>query len=278
MNTAALHRDQFMPQPLPGRGPGWGLALFAHGLLVLALAIGVSWRASPPAAVHAELWAEVPRAAQPERVVPPVTPSPQPVVSPPEPRQPTTPSSQDAEDAQIAIAKAKREKALEEARNQRDIEKKKAKDEADKAAQKLAAQRKAQEDQREKQDTDRTNAAREAQLKRIQGLAGSSSASPITAKGNAAPSSGPSADYLGRVAAQIKPHINNPSVSGNPSVVFEIFLAADGRIVSQRLISPSGVSAWDDAVERGIIDTKILPRLPDGTAPKSIILSVRPGD
>ena len=222
MNTAALQRDQFMPQPLSGRGPGLVLALFAHGMLVLALAIGVSWRASPPAAVHAELWAEVPRAALPERVEPPVTPAPQPVVSPPEPREPRPSSSQDTENAQIAIAKAKREKALEEARNQREIEKKKAKDEADKAAQKLAAQRKAQEEQKEKQDTERTNAAREAQLKRIQGLAGSSSASPITAKGNATASSGPSSDYLGRVAAQIKPRINNPSVSGNPSVVFRI--------------------------------------------------------
>ena len=162
-------------------------------------------------------------------------------------------------------------------REQREIQKKKAKAEAEKAAQKLQAERKAQEQKEEQEEQDRIAAAREAQLRRIQNLAVSGGGSP-SSTGDAAQASGPSADYLSRVAAQIKPRIINPSVSGNPSVVFEIFLAPDGRIVGQRLLSPSGVVAWDSAVERGIIDTKVLPRMPNGTAPKSIILSVRPGD
>jgi colicin import membrane protein len=282
MSAAALPHDHFMPQPLPGRGTGVVLALLAHGLLVLALALGVSWHTSVPTVVQAELWAEVPRAAAPALAEPALTEAPQAVVNPPAPRQPPPPSPQEIEDAQIATEKIKRAKVREEARVQREIEEKKvleqkrAKDEAEKLAKKLAAERKAQEEFKEQQEKERIAAARQAQLRRIQGLAGSSGAP--TASGDAAQASGPSADYLSRVAAQIKPRINNPSVSGNPSVVFEIFLASDGRILGQRLISPSGVRAWDDAVERGIIDTKVLPRLPSGSAPKSIILSVRPGD
>jgi colicin import membrane protein len=277
-----------MPPPLAGRGTGLLLALLAHALLVLALAMGLHWRVSTPVALEAELWAEVPRAAAPRAVEPP--PEAPRTVAKTEEIRPTPSAVREEPDAKIAIEKARREKVQREKIEQESAEQvRKTKIEAqrvaDQKAQKLAAEKEAKEkankekldaQRMEVQEQARAEAAREANLKRIQGLA-NSSGGPLS-RGTAQQSAGPSADYLNRVAAQIKPRINNPSVNGNPSVVFEIFLAPDGRIVSQRLLSTSGVSAWDNAVERGIIDTKVLPRMPDGSAPKSIILSVRPGD
>lgn len=55
MNAAALNRDAFMPRPTRGMGPGLALALLVHVLLVAALAFGVNWHASSPAAAEAEL-------------------------------------------------------------------------------------------------------------------------------------------------------------------------------------------------------------------------------
>ena len=76
MTTAALDRDLFLPRRPAGLGRGLLLALLAHGLLIAALSLGVSWRASPPEGVEAELWAAVPqvaapRAAEPEPPLPP---------------------------------------------------------------------------------------------------------------------------------------------------------------------------------------------------------------
>ena len=45
------------------RGPGLWLALGAHGLLLLGLALSVNWKMSDPAPVEAEVWSEIPRVA-----------------------------------------------------------------------------------------------------------------------------------------------------------------------------------------------------------------------
>lgn len=291
MNAASP--DNLMPRPLPGRGTGLALAVLAHALLVLALALGLNWRVSPPTAVEAELWAEVPRAAAPRAVEPPPTPEPPKpeVKKTPEPRA-TPPAPREAqEDAQIAVEKARREKKEREEREdreqrQREEAKKKAKEEADKAAEKLAAQkaakekelaaqRKAQEEQQ--RDQERTAAAREAQLKRIQGLAGGSGAP--TSSGTSPQSGGPSANYAGRISARIKSNIVfSDAINGNPATEIEIRVAPDGRIMSQKLVRSSGVKAWDDAVQRAIERTEMLPRDVDGRVPPSMQLLFRPQD
>ncbi|HET9820575.1 MAG TPA: protein TolA, partial [Burkholderiaceae bacterium] len=55
-------------------GRGALLALLAHIGLLIALAVGVSWRSSEPAGVRAELWAAVPEQAAPAAVAPPPAP------------------------------------------------------------------------------------------------------------------------------------------------------------------------------------------------------------
>ena len=67
-------------QPLTER-PGAGLAvsLAIHGLLLAALAWGVSWSSPAPVQVSAELWAATPQQAAPRVDTPPAeNPVPQP--------------------------------------------------------------------------------------------------------------------------------------------------------------------------------------------------------
>ncbi len=294
MNAATastLSRDPFMPQPPKVRGRAITLAVLAHLLLILAIAFGVNWRsAETTTTVAAELWSATPQAAAPRAVEePPPTPQPEPAakpvvkaaepVAPPKPA-PTLP------DPQIAIEKAKRDEAKRVAAEQ---EQKRAKAEKlkaerleaereqrakDELAQKKAAADKAE--QTEKAEAARQAAAREAYLKRMQGLAGASGAPSDT--GTASRSSGPSANYGGRVAARVKPNIVfTDTIDGNPQAVVQVKLASDGTIVAKRLVQSSGVKAWDDAVLRAIDRTEILP-LDNGRAPPPFEIGFRPRD
>ncbi|CAG1016857.1 hypothetical protein BURC_01559 [Burkholderiaceae bacterium] len=275
MNSAVLQRDPLMPRP-PSMGPGLVPALAIHGLLVLALAFSVRWRASEPEGVEAELWAAVPQIAAP----PAPAPEPQPVVKPEPPPPPPQPvrRSEPEPDAQIAIEKAKREERerlkKEEEEKERLAEKRKQEE-----AQKLAEQRKReQEDKRKRELEDKRIAAlREQNLKRMLGQAGATGEPSST--GTAARTAGPSSGYAGRIKARIKPNIVfGDSVSGNPLATVEVKLSPDGTIVGRRLVKSSGVPSWDDAVLRAIDKTEVLPRDVDGRVPPSFEIDFRPRD
>jgi len=277
-------RDPFMPRSVQRNGPALSLALFAHALLILALAFGVNWRNSEPTSIAAELWSAVPQAAAPRAVEVPTPPppaevrKPEPVVKPepaPKPEAPPLP------DPQIAIEKAKREEAKrvqaaeEAARDKKAAEK--AQREKDELAQKKAAAEKLAKDKAEKADAAKQAALREANLKRMQGLAGATGGATDT--GSALRSSAPSASYAGRIMARIKPNIvfGDP-VDGNPVATVEVRLAPDGTIVGKRLVKSSGVKAWDDAVLRAIERTEILPRDTDGRVRSPFEIDFRPRD
>ena len=277
-------RDPFMPRSVQRNGPALSLALFAHALLILALAFGVNWRNSEPTSIAAELWSAVPQAAAPRAVEVPTPPppaevrKPEPIVKPepaPKPEAPPLP------DPQIAIEKAKREEAKrvqaaeEAARDKKAAEK--AQREKDELAQKKAAAEKLAKDKAEKADAAKQAALREANLKRMQGLAGATGGATDT--GSALRSSAPSASYAGRIMARIKPNIvfGDP-VDGNPVATVEVRLAPDGTIVGKRLVKSSGVKAWDDAVLRAIERTEILPRDTDGRVRSPFEIDFRPRD
>ena len=207
-------------------------------------------------------------------------------------------------DPQIAIEKAKKEekkklekKKTDEAKEKaKALAKKEAEEEAKEEAIKeakleaLAKTKRALDDKKLKDAKDAKEAAandakyeaslkaaRDANLKRIQGLAGASGAENAT--GSAKQSSGPSAGYAGRVVARIKPNIVfTEDISTNPTAVIEVRCAPDGRITGKRLIKSSGIKAWDEAVMRAIDKTEILPRDTDGTVPSSFEISFRPKD
>ncbi len=263
MSTLAMQRDAFMPRSYGGNGPGFAYSFLVHLGLVAALAFGVSWHASPPEGVEAELWAAVPQIAAPRAVEPvEVPPPPQPVAPPPVARPEPVP------DAKIATERIKRE---EQTRKQKELE--------EKRAEKLAADKKqAAEDERKKKlEETRLAALHAAQVKRILDQAGATG--EPTSTGRAAQTSGPSATYAGRIRARIKPNIvYSDAGGGNPLTTVRVTLAPDGTIVAKDIVKRSGVPAWDEAVMRAIEKTEMLPRDIDGRGPPPFEIDFRPRD
>ena len=305
---STLQRDAFLPHRPAGMGRGLALAVLAHLLLIAALTFSVRWRASNPAGVEAELWAAVPQAAAPRAVEPeppprrPVArPEPRPRPAPPAPVEPPAPR---VADAQIAIEQAKKaelarreqarreENARKEAATRKVEEREQARREAaerdkarEKALEKQAAKERevAEAERKKKEQAEATRQAkaleaqREANLKRITGMAGASGDAGAT--GSAAQSAGPSAGYAGRIRARIKPNIVfADTLAGNPVATAEVRVAPDGSITSRRIVKSSGSTAWDEAVLRAIDRTEVLPRDTDGRVPPSFSIEFRPRD
>ena len=67
-------------------------------------------------------------------------------------------------------------------------------------------------------------------------------------------------------------------MEGNPKAEVEVRVAADGTIVSRKLIQASGNKAWDDAVLKAIDKTETLPRDTDGRVQPVMVISFRPKD
>jgi colicin import membrane protein len=288
MNTAALERDAFAPQQPAGMRSGLMLALVAHALLVLALVWGVSWKASEPEGVVAELWSALPQTAAPR----PTPPAPTPPVVEPKPAPPVVPKVEPAPpkaDAQIAIERAREQARRDEAERaeaqrkaeaaKRDQAEKKKLADAERERQRLAdeqAEKKKLAEQQKKDDA-RQAAIREANLRRMMSQAGTSEDPAAT--GNAARTSGPSATYAGRIKARIKPNINLITpVPGNPSATVEVKVAPDGTIVGRKLVTSSGSPVWDETVLRAIDKTDGLPKDVDGRVPPVMSITFRPLD
>jgi colicin import membrane protein len=242
------------------------LALLVHLGLLVALAVGVSWRSSEPTGATAELWAAVPEFAAPAAVAPPEPkPVPVPKVEAPPPPKP------EVRDADIALEKAKAEKAKRErealeAREQ--AEAKKQRELQDKLERERAAKT-------AKVEAERIAKLREDQLKRIQGQAGATGGP--TATGTAQRDAGPSASYAGRVIARVKPNIVlTENVPATLRAEVEVRAAADGTILGKILRKSSGNKDWDDAVLRAIDRTEVLPRDVDGRVPTPLLLIFTP--
>jgi colicin import membrane protein len=281
------NRVEFAPPAQPVSLRAFALAILAHLLLLGALTWGVNWKSqSTPVTAEAELWASVPqqaapRAAEPvapppEPIPPKVKPAPAPVVeekTAPQPREADITAERDKQ-RKKQLDKELEEEKQEKLQNDRlkkaadkkaqDATQKKSADEAKKEAQrkvaednKLAAAKAAQEEQQTAQQ-------REANLKRITGMAGASG--DASATGSAQQSSGPSSGYGGRIRAKVRPNlVFTSTVSGNPKVTIEVKMAPDGTILGRpRVIKSSGNSEWDEAVVRAFEKTEVLPRDIDG--------------
>jgi colicin import membrane protein len=264
-------------------GRGAMFAVLAHIVLIIGLAFGVNWRSSPPTGATAELWAAVPEVAAPAAVIPPPAlpppqPKPEPKVEAPPPPKP------EVRDAEIALEKAKVEKAREEReeREEREraaaLERKRQQEQGEKEAREKVAQ--AAKEAREKEARERAEAEklakqREENLKRMMGQAGATGAPQAT--GSAQRDAGPSASYAGLIIARVRPKIVfTESVPPTIRAEVEVRAAADGTIVGKRLVKSSGSKEWDDAVLRAIDRTETLPRDTDGRVPPVITIGFTP--
>lgn len=292
---AATDRLEFVPPPTPGFVRSLGLAVLAHVFLVAALTWGVHWkREALTQSVEAELWSALPQQAAPKLIEePPPPPAPVTQPSPPPVQAPPLPS-----DADIALAKEKlrlkKEKQLELEQLERQrlahlkqekllLEKKRLEEKREKDRQAAEEKRKVDQEKRRKealqaeQEAQKLEAQRQANIKRMTGLAGASGAA--TATGTALQSSGPSASYAGRVSARIKPNIVFvDEVAGNPIAEVEVRAAPNGTIISRKLSKSSGVKSWDDAVLKAIDKTEKLPPDVDGRVPSALLIGFRPKD
>ncbi len=306
----AIAHNEFAPPPTGGFGKSLSFALFMHLLLLAALTWGIHWKTETQTlSASAELWSAVPEEAAPAANEPEPTPPepekpPEPVKkveAKPEPKPTPTPPKANAaerEAADIALKKEKEKKKLEE-KKQAELEKKKKlekeklekekekekekakeaeKKKKDEAQKKADAATKAKEDAKKAAAEEKRAAAlRNENLKRMQGMAGASG--DENAKGTALKSSGPSANYAGRIRARIKPNITfTEDVVGNPKAEVEVRTSPDGTILSRKLLTSSGNKSWDEAVLKAIDKTAILPRDEDGRVPPVLEISFRPKD
>jgi colicin import membrane protein len=280
---AATDRMEFSPPPQPGLVRAFALAILAHLLLMIALTWGIRWnRESENAVAEAELWSSIPQQAAPKLVEQPPPPPP-----PPEPKVATPPPPPAPSQADIAIEREKKKQELTEKLRQ-ELEKQKkleARKKLEEQKRELLAQKKEAEERQKREeqakeaklktkqrDEDKKLAAlRAEQMKRIQGLAGATGAE--SSRGTALHSAGPSDSYPGRVRARVKPNIVfTDEVAGNPTAEVEVRAAPDGTITSRKIVKPSGVKSWDDAVLRALDKTEVLPRDVDGRVPTPLLL------
>ncbi len=312
----AAERFEFAPPAPKGLVRGLGIALLAHAFLLAALTWGVNWKTNPQtASAEAELWSAVPQEAAPKLVEPPpVAPTPPLQADPPTPPAPPKPAKpapapvaepeapkadivlakeklrlkkekQDALDAQrlaqLKLEKAEKVEKLKQAKQdklkQDQLNKEKALLEAKKKSALEAKRKEALKDEQEQLDNQKIEIQREANLKRIAGLAGATGGAE--AKGTALQATGPSPSYAGKLRARIKPNIETPGdIAGNPMAEIEVRTAPDGTIISRKLLKTSGVKIWDDAVLKAIDKTDALPKDTDGRVPSTLIISFRPKD
>ena len=281
-----LH-DALMPPPPGGTAQGAALSVLVHGGLVAALAWGVAWRAPPPVTVSAELWAAVPQqAAPPAEQTPPPAPAPAPLPPPapppapaPAPAPPPPPKEADIALEKAKQQKAKQDKAAEKAEKAEKAARDKAlKAEKDKAAKEKQAREAAQRRREEEAEEKRLAQQREENLKRMMGQIPTGSGAPGS-RGTAAADAAPSRSYAGLIVRAVKPNIVlTEVVTGNPEAVIEVRAAPTGTIIGRRLVKSSGSKEWDEAVLRAIDRTGSLPKDTDGRVPGTVEIVFRPKD
>jgi colicin import membrane protein len=245
---------------------------------------------------------------------PPPPPAPAPAPEPPKPVVKAPPPQPDPQEvkrqADIALEREKQKKELEKRKlaeeRERELEKRKLAEERERELEKkkkLEAQKKRdaeelarkkqeeakqlaeakrkeddkkrkQQQEQEERDAKKMAELREANLKRMQGMAGTGAPSST---GSAQQASGPSASWAGRVQARVRPNIVfMDDVSGNPKAEVEVRTSPDGTIVGKKLVRSSGVKAWDEAVLRALEKTEVLPRDVDGRVPSPVVIEFRP--
>lgn len=282
---AATDRLDFVPPPAPGALRSLALAILAHAFLVAALTWGVHWRREAvTVTAEAELWSEIPQQAAPKLIEVPPEPAPLAEPSPPPVQaEPPLPS-----DADIALAqeklRLKKEQQLEQERQRLAqlkqekllLEKQRLQEKREKEKQVAEEKKKADLEKRRKeallarQEAQKLEAQRQANIKRMTGLADASGTA--TSTGTALQSSGPSASYAGKIVERIKSNTNfADSSAGKPTVVVLVRVAPGGTILSRKVVTPSSNKGWDEAVLRAIDKMDTLPRDVDGKIPEKVL-------
>ena len=214
-------------------------ALVIHGLFFAVLVFSVTWQKREPVAMVAELWSSLP--SPKSEVAPPPKVEP----APPEPRVEAKPAPkiesrpQPKPDINLREKKEKERKAKE----QELAEKKKRQEQEKTEALKLQQTREAAEAKRLQQE-------QAAALKKLAQQQAAAQAREVD-------------KYKQAIAEKIRRFIIElPNLQGNPQVEFDVTVLPGGEVLGVKTRTPSGQAAWDNAVERAIIQAQPLPLPP----------------
>jgi colicin import membrane protein len=279
------------------------LALLVHGMLLLGLMVGVSWKIPPQLPIEADLWLDLPPpppsipapefAAQPESLPP--LPNTAPVPDPealPEP----APAPPDA--ARIALEQAERKRLAEQqqaerrqAALQRKLDEQQRAEALRQAEQARAEKDRAEKDRLEKLRID--NEQREQTRRQIdQELARQmreeldAEAAQLGAlqRGSRAGNQARMVrDFQERIRAKIMDALVLPqNIRGDAEVTVQVDLLPNGEVLRVTLLRSSGQALYDSAVERAIFRASPLPLPGDREAAKpfrdGLTLKFRPSD
>ena len=232
-----------------------GAFAFGMHLVFLALLVfGVTWQKRiEPQANIVDLWANLPSPAPPKVEPPRPRPELKLEVKPPEPPPVKPVAKPEVVKPDIAI----KEKAEKERRALEEKQKEAKKREAEaKAAQKL--QREKEAEAKAAQKLQREKEAEAQRLAREQ-----EDAQRRIAEQQASAQARLRNEYIERIRAKIRSKIVPlPNLQGNPEVEIDVIQIPGGDVLSVKLKRSSGVSAYDNAVERAILLASPLPRPP----------------
>lgn len=250
MSAAALPPPR-RPRTRHDTVPSFVLAVLMHVALFAGISLVVRWNTGDPGPVMVELWSVQP----PVEVAPPPPPPPPKVEEKPEPPKP---------EADIVL---KQEKKLEE---------KKAPPKKEEPKKDLLAELLKKQEARERGEREKL---RQAEAERI--LAQMAADRPTAATQPAASGTARDAEYRERLAALIRSRIVYAVPEGTSPSVYadvQVELLPSGEVVAIKVLKPSGLPGYDEAVERAIRRTDPFPRKPDGTVDRTIVIRFRPVD
>ena len=100
-----------------------------------------------------------------------------------------------------------------------------------------------------------------------------------SATGTASHSSGPTAKYGAKVVAAIRPNISQlKEFSASLMADYAVYTDASGKVISAKLVKPSGDPAWDEVALNAILKTDRLPLDENGRVPSPMTIGLKPRD
>lgn len=278
MNTLQLQQ----PDRGERRGLAAALAGGVHLALLLLLVFGMQWQVKPDEPVSVELWASLPKPAQPVEITKTPAPKPEPKIKPkPTPEPEPEPLPVKKPDIALKQEKAKpKPEPKPEPKHEEKPEPKKP--EPKKPEPKPEPKAKAEA----KPEIPAKPVDRAAELAKLADEF-SSSVKPTSAT---AAKTGPSAadvahakakgEYGDSVRSRVERNVIPPADSRvSNKAIFEVTLLPSMEVLRVVKRSGSGNAAYDDAVERAILKTSPFPPLPEGMSFREVrimVLEFRP--
>lgn len=248
--TAAVARPYAVPHS-GGGGRAIALALVMHLLLGGLLFFGIRWQSSPPETIQAELWSATPQTAAPPPQ--PIAPPPKVEAPRPEPKpdpEPPVPKADIVEKAPVKVEPPKKKEPVKV-----EAPKPQPKPQPPAPTPKVEPKVNLELLKLQKQAAIEAPERRPSDLSSLQAAAGK--------EGKDTQTSGPrgSEGYKARLIAAIRSQMRYPAnASGNPFVSIRIEQLPNGEVVNVTIVKPSGVPAFDQAVERAVRAASPLPR------------------